>query len=68
MADRTRVLTADLGPSVAAFTAYSHGRPVAVVNTAARHDPAIRTQAAWALLCVGMDAGAILGALNGVRS
>lgn len=63
----TQVVTADLGASIAAFTCYVKGKPVAVVNTAAEHNPTIRTQAAWALLSVGLDAGEVLGALNGVR-
>lgn len=63
----TQVTTADLGPSVAALTCFIEGRPVAVVNTAAEHNPAIRTQAALALLSVGLDAGLVLGAVNGVR-
>lgn len=68
MSEEARVVAAELGPSVAAFTALSKGRRVAVVNTEIRHNPGMRAQAAWALVCMGMDAGAILGALHGVHS
>ena len=69
MPDHASVITADLGPNIAALTCRIEGRPVAVINTAARDDPAMRTQAAWALVGIGLDAGSILeGELNGVRS
>lgn len=60
-------ITADLGPRVAAFTCRIDGLTVAVVNASVAHNPALRKQAAAALLCAGMDAGLILGALHGVR-
>lgn len=62
------VVAADLGPSIAAFTCRINGRPTAVVNAAARHDPTLRMQAARALHGVGIDAGCINGALHGIRS
>lgn len=61
------VITAALGPKVAAVTGQIKGRPTAVVNTRARADPAMHTQAAWALLCAGIDAAQTMGALDGVR-
>jgi hypothetical protein len=63
-----RVITADLGPHIAAFTCRINGRPAAVVNRAAAHNPAMRTEALAALLRAGLDAGAILGALHGIHS
>ena len=68
MLARLPVITADLGPRVAAFTCRIDGRPAAVVNSAARHDKIMRTEAATALLCAGIDAGLILGALHGICS
>jgi len=62
-----RVFTANLGPKVAAVTAQIDGEPAAVVNTQAAYDMTLRREAAWALLCVGLDAGLILGALHGIR-
>lgn len=68
MRAKTQVMSADLGPCVAALTCYVEGKPVAVVNAAVKHNPAMRTQAAWALVSVGLDAGLVLGAISGVRS
>ncbi|MFE9363726.1 hypothetical protein ACFYNN_13095 [Streptomyces sp. NPDC006978] len=62
------VVTTALGPYVAAFTARLDERLVAVVNTQVRADPVMHTQAAFALLCAGIDAAQTMGALNGVRS
>lgn len=62
------VVAADLGRSVAALTFRIHGQPAAVINVEARDDPAMRTQAAWALVSAGIDAGSIIGALHGIRS
>lgn len=61
------VIVANLGRGIAAFTARSNGRPVAVINSEAAHDPELRTQAGYALVGAGLDAGTVLGALNGVR-
>lgn len=61
------VITGNLGPKVAAFTCRINGRPVAVINTEAAHQPELRTQAAFALIGAGLDAGLILGALHGIR-
>lgn len=62
------IISADLGPKVAAFTCRNHGTPTAVINQRAAEQPELYTQAAWALLCCGIDAGQAMGALNGVRS
>ena len=62
------VISAPLGPTVAAVTCRVNGRPTAVINTLARTEPRIRTQAAVALIGCGIDAGRTLGALHGVRS
>jgi hypothetical protein len=62
------VTVADLGPKVAALTCQIEGRPAAVINSAARDDPAMRAHAACALVSIGLDAGSIMGALNGIRS
>ncbi|MYR73023.1 MULTISPECIES: hypothetical protein [unclassified Streptomyces] len=62
------VISAALGPRVAAFTCRIDGRPAAVVNTRIRVNPVMRTQAAMALLCAGVDAAQTMGALDGVRS
>ncbi|MBV7671418.1 hypothetical protein STHAL_18375 [Streptomyces halstedii] len=62
------VISAALGPRVAAFTCRIDGRPAAVVNTRIRVNPAMHTQAAMALLCAGVDAAHTMGALDGVRS
>lgn len=62
------IISAELGPSVAAFTCTISGRSVAVINNRVAIDPILRAQAAWALLTAGMDAGTALGALHGVRS
>lgn len=62
------IITARLGPHIAAFTCQIDGRIVAVVNDRVTTDPALRTQATWALLATGMDAGHAIGALHGVRS
>lgn len=67
MPEKPAVLTASLGPGIATVTGRLKGRPVAVINTAAMHDVLLRTQAAWSLTCLGLDAGHILGALHGVR-
>lgn len=61
------VITAALGLNVAALTCRINGRPTAVINTQARADPTLHTQAVMALLCCGIDAGQAMGALNGVR-
>jgi hypothetical protein len=68
MPENATVVTADMGPTVAAFTCRIHDRTAAVINAAARHDPVLRTQAAWALTSAGLDAGQVIGALHGVRS
>ena len=62
------IICAALGPNVAAFTCKIDGRTVAVVNDRVHDDPKLRTQATWALLATGMDAGHAIGALHGVRS
>lgn len=62
------LISADLGPRVAAFTCRTNGQPIAVVNTLTRTQPRMRVQAAVALLACGIDAGHALGALHGVRS
>lgn len=64
----TTIITAALGPRVAAFTCQIDGRTVAVVNDRVSTDNRLRTQATWALLATGMDAGHAIGALHGVRS
>lgn len=61
------VISVALGPHVAALTCRINGRPSAVINTFARHDSRIRSQAAIAMLGCGIDAGLALGALDGVR-
>ncbi|ONI48676.1 MULTISPECIES: hypothetical protein [unclassified Streptomyces] len=60
------VISVALGPHVAAITSRINGRLHAVINTRARSDPRIRTEAAVALVGAGMDAGRTLGALHGV--
>ncbi|WP_411119028.1 hypothetical protein [Streptomyces sp. 058-1L] len=60
------VISTELGPHVAAFTTCIDGRIHAVLNTRARSDPRIRTEATVALVGAGMDAGRALGALHGV--
>ena len=67
MREQPVVVTANLGPKVAAFTTHLDGKPVAVVNDAAGRSTTLRHQAVAALLGVGLDAGLILGALHGVR-
>lgn len=62
------LISAELGPRVAAFTCRLDGRPTAVVNTLTRTQPRMRAQATAALLGCGIDAGHALGALHGVRS
>lgn len=62
------LITANLGRRIAAFTTRINGRPTAVINVAAAHDPELRAQAGLALVAAGFDAGTTLGALNGVRS
>lgn len=66
--NETTVISAALGPNVAAVTCRIDGRPTAVINTRSRTDARIRTQAALALLSCGIDAGLTMGALDGVRS
>lgn len=68
MPDEPILISADLGPRVAAVTCRLDGRPTAVINTRTRADPCMRVQAAIALLACGIDAGHALGALHGVRS
>lgn len=66
---RAVVVVADLqSPRVAAFTADLNGSPVAVVNSLARHDPAVREEAERALAAAGFDAETINEALYGIRS
>lgn len=67
MPEKPAVVTANLGPKVAAFTTLIHGKPAAVINAAAAHNHELRSQATCALLGVGLDAGLIIGALYGVR-
>lgn len=62
------VIAGNLGKNVATFITTLNGRPVAVINTEVEHHSELRTQAAFALAGAGLDAGTILGALNGVRS
>jgi hypothetical protein len=62
------ITVADLGPKVAVLTCRIDGRPAAVINSAARDDAAMCAQAAWALVSIGLDAGSIMGTLNGIRS
>jgi hypothetical protein len=62
-----QVVAANLGPEVAALVLEIDGQPAAVINSEAAHNKKLRRQAAWALLCVGLDAGLILGALHGIR-
>lgn len=61
------VVAAPLAVNVAAFTCRIRGEPAAVINAAARDDPTLRAQAALALVAAGIDAGTILGALDGIR-
>lgn len=68
MPESSTVLTGNLGPKVAAFTTKIDGRPVAIINTEASTNPELRTQAAFALIGAGLDAGLVLGAIRGVRS
>lgn len=67
MREKPAVVTANLGPKVAAFTTHIDGRPTAVINAAAARNHELRHQATCALLGVGLDAGLILGALYGIR-
>ena len=53
----------DLGPHAATYTTRVDGHPVAVVNTRALTDPALRAEAANALRQLGLDAHHILKAL-----
>lgn len=62
------VSTAALGLTIAALVCHINGQIAAVINTQARNDPAMRTEAAMALLCAGVDAAHTMGALDGVRS
>ena len=68
MPESSTVITGNLGAKVAAFACRIDGRPVAIINTEAAYRPELRTQAAFALVGAGLDAGLILGALHGVRS
>lgn len=67
MREKPAVVTANLGPKVAAFTTNIDGRPTAVINAAAAHNDELRHQATCALLKVGLNAKLILGALYGIR-
>ena len=67
MPETSPVVSANLGPSVAAYACVINGKPAAVVNTKAAHDPTLRVQAACVLLGIGLDVGLILGALYGIR-
>lgn len=67
MSELPIVISAELGPHVAAFTCRIDGRPAAVINIRTRVDSTMRTQASWALLCAGADAAQTMGALHGVR-
>lgn len=61
------VITAELGLHIAALTCHINGRPTAVINQAVSHNRQLKSQAAYALIGVGMDAGLALGALHGIR-
>lgn len=61
------VVSANLGPKVAAFACAINGKPAAVVNIRAAHDPTLRVQATCVLLGAGLDVGLIIGALYGIR-
>lgn len=61
------VVSTALGPHVAALTCRINGQLAAVINTQIRADPIMRTEAAMALLCIGIDAARTMGALDGVR-
>lgn len=61
------VIVANLGRGIAAFTARSNGRPIAVINSEAAHNPELLAQAGYALIGAGLDAGLALGAINGIR-
>lgn len=50
------LISADLGAAVAAIHVIVRRQPVVVVNTRARADPRMKSQALGALLCVGVDA------------
>lgn len=67
MPEPSPVIAANLGRKIAAFTARIDGRPVAVINTEAADSAELRTQAAYALIGSGLDAGLVLGALHGIR-
>jgi hypothetical protein len=62
------VTTADLGPRVAAVTAKIRGRPAAVINIRAAHDPDMCSQAAYALAEAGIEAARLSEVLDGIRS
>lgn len=67
-ARRAVVLVADLGSAnVAAFTADLNGIPVVVVHQLARYDPAVRAEAARALVAAGVEAETIHEVLHGIR-
>ena len=67
MPEPKQVVAADLPSNLVSVTMQIDGKPTAVVNKAAARDMTLRRQAAWALLCVGLDAGLIIGALHGIR-
>ncbi|MEU7010408.1 hypothetical protein [Streptomyces sp. NPDC046332] len=67
MPETPSVVAANLGPKVSAFTTQLNGKPVAVINREAGRSTELRHQAVAALLCAGLDAGLIVGALHGVR-
>lgn len=58
------IITTELGPKIAAFTCTVDGRPAAVVNAAARHDPVLRRQVVAVLRCAGVDEARIVGELG----
>lgn len=65
---RAVVIVTDLeSRRVAAFTAEVDDRPVAVVNSLAREDPAVRAEAIRALEAAGIDADMIHEVLDGIR-
>ena len=68
MPEPSPVIVANLGSrGIAAFTVRSNGKPVAVINSEAMHNPEVRGQAGLALVAAGLDAGLVLGALHGIR-
>lgn len=67
MPETCHVIAGNLGSNIATFITHIDGHPVAVINSQAAHHSELRTEAAYALVSVGLDAGLILGALHGVR-